>query len=403
MSFNGSGLFSLSDTLVNGTAGDAVQVNNIFENIAVGLSNTVCRDGQTTVIANLPMNGFKFTGMGAGSNRTDSCTLANVQDGTGIYVTSVSGSNALTLLPSPAIAAYATGQNFRFMVVTTNTTSVTVAISGLSAKPLYTANGVEVLAGDLRQGTVVEIYYDASAGSGGAFILGGGGAATNVSNRNLNSCTLTTCTVTADPIIDLGVASKQYVDAVWTTGDVKVTIRPTADFGWVVFDDGTIGSASSGATTRANADTEDLFTLLWNNTTNANCAVSGGRGSSASADFAANKTMALPKVLGRTLAAAGAGSGLTSRALAAALGSEDASTVAHTHTVTDTHIHSMPAFSSNITGSSSGYWAGNGELGLAVLPTNTTTSGSITVNSAGSSGTGANMPPTTFFWVHVKL
>lgn len=111
-------------------------------------------------------------------------------------------------------------------------------------------------------------------------------------------------------------------DTLFTTGDVKVTYKTTADSGWVMLDDGTIGSASSGATTRANADTEDLFTLLWNNTLDANCAVSTGRGANAAADFAANKTIALPKLLGRDLAIAGAGSGLTSRALASALGTE---------------------------------------------------------------------------------
>lgn len=111
-------------------------------------------------------------------------------------------------------------------------------------------------------------------------------------------------------------------DTLFTTGDVKPTYKTTADSGWVMLDDGTIGSASSGATTRANADTEDLFTLLWNNTLDANCAVSTGRGANAAADFAANKTIALPKLLGRDLAIAGAGSGLTSRALASALGAE---------------------------------------------------------------------------------
>ena len=408
MSFNGSGLFSLSDTIDNNTTGDAVEVNNILQNIAVGLSNTVCKDGQTTITANLPMNGFKFTGLGAGSARTDSATLANLQDGTGIYVTSVSGTaNALTLLPSPAIAAYATGQNFRFMPIVSNTAATTVAISGLAAKPLYSRNGTELVAGDLRGGDIVEIYYDASAGSAGAFILGGGGFQSQLTGQTIISCTLSGCITNGDPTTDLGLATKQYVDAVWTTGDVKVTLRPTADTGWVVFDDGTIGSASSGATTRANADTEDLFTLLWNNTTNANCAVSSGRGTSAAADFAANKTIALPKFLGRMLAVAGAGSGLTSRALAVALGSEDATTVSHTHTLTDPgHTHTMSydtQANTGVGGSNLGGFATSGPVqGVASYLTGAGST-NLTVNSSGSSGTGANMPPSIFLHVHVKL
>lgn len=56
----------------------------------------------------------------------------------------------------------------------------------------------------------------------------------------------------------------------------------------------TIGDASSGATERANSDTVDQFTYLWNNLANAQAAVSGGRGASAAADYAAHKTIKLP-------------------------------------------------------------------------------------------------------------
>lgn len=61
----------------------------------------------------------------------------------------------------------------------------------------------------------------------------------------------------------------------------------------------TIGSATSGATERANADTQALFLFLWQALTDAVCPVSGGRGASAAADFAANKTLALPDMRGR--------------------------------------------------------------------------------------------------------
>ena len=184
---------------------------------------------------------------------------------------------------------------------------------------------------------------------------------------------------------------------VFTTGDVKLTIKTVADSGWVLMNDGTIGSATSGATTRANADTQQLFTLLWNNTANSECAVSSGRGASAAADFAANKTIALPKSLGRALACYGAGSGLTSRAMAKIVGSEDAIVVTHNHGVTDPgHVHTY--LKANVPGSAvntGGYGFGDGNTG-----SNTT---GITINNAGSSGTGANMQPSVFLNVMVKL
>lgn len=73
----------------------------------------------------------------------------------------------------------------------------------------------------------------------------------------------------------------------------------TAPTGWVKENGGTIGNATSGATTRANADTEALFTHLWTSFNNTMLPIqtSGGvastRGASAAADFAANKRLAL--------------------------------------------------------------------------------------------------------------
>lgn len=94
----------------------------------------------------------------------------------------------------------------------------------------------------------------------------------------------------------------------FTTGDVKLTLKSAADAGWVLMNDGTIGSASSGATTRANADTQALYALLWDNVADAWAPVTGGRGASAAADFAANKPLRLTRALGRALGIAGAGS-----------------------------------------------------------------------------------------------
>lgn len=66
----------------------------------------------------------------------------------------------------------------------------------------------------------------------------------------------------------------------------------SAPTGWVRCAGRTIGSASSAATERANADTQALFLHLW--TADSTLAVSGGRGASAAGDWAANKNIALP-------------------------------------------------------------------------------------------------------------
>jgi hypothetical protein len=83
-------------------------------------------------------------------------------------------------------------------------------------------------------------------------------------------------------------------------GHVEVFYGTGVLTGFVRANGRTIGSATSGATERANADTSALFAFLWG--ADANLAVSGGRGASAAADYAANKTLTLPDWRGRSIA-----------------------------------------------------------------------------------------------------
>ncbi|MBX3610390.1 MAG: hypothetical protein KF871_10900 [Hydrogenophaga sp.] len=86
------------------------------------------------------------------------------------------------------------------------------------------------------------------------------------------------------------------------TGETIPFMRTTAPAGWVRANGNTIGNAASGATERANADTEALFTMLWNEFTQAVLPIqtsAGGastRGASAAVDYAANKRMPLPNL-----------------------------------------------------------------------------------------------------------
>jgi hypothetical protein len=88
-----------------------------------------------------------------------------------------------------------------------------------------------------------------------------------------------------------------------STGDIKTAYGTSPLVGWVRLNGRTIGSSTSGATERANADVQALFSYLWG--VDASLAVSGGRGASAAADWAANKTIALPSAQSRALAGLG--------------------------------------------------------------------------------------------------
>jgi len=88
---------------------------------------------------------------------------------------------------------------------------------------------------------------------------------------------------------------------VLSSGDLKVKYGTGPLTGFVRANGLTIGSAISGATERANADTQTLYIYLYG--ADPNLVVSGGRTGNALADFNANKTIALPDWRGRALAA----------------------------------------------------------------------------------------------------
>jgi len=207
---------------------------------------------------------------------------------------------------------------------------------------------------------------------------------------------------------------------VFTTGDVKLTIKTVADVGWVLMNDGTIGNAASGGTTRANADTVDLFTLLWNNTADAQCAVSTGRGASAAADYAANKTIALPKALGRALAIYGTGSGLSARVMAQIVGAESRTIAQANLPASGLSIPSLSVSGSAnlIRGGSDGGGANNvleitgldtdgvGQSTVAIPSSNITITGTTGGGTTGNMGSGTAldvMNPMVFLNVMIKL
>jgi microcystin-dependent protein len=86
-------------------------------------------------------------------------------------------------------------------------------------------------------------------------------------------------------------------NGVANTGDLKARYGEGFQAGWVRGNGRTIGSATSGASERANSDTQPLFEFLWN--ADANLVVVGGRGASSLADWSANKQMTLPDYRGR--------------------------------------------------------------------------------------------------------
>jgi microcystin-dependent protein len=211
------------------------------------------------------------------------------------------------------------------------------------------------------------------------------------------------------------------------TGAMMMYGATAAPTGWLRCNGLTVGNASSSATERANADTSTLFAFLWNNYSNSVCAVSSGRGASAAADYAANKTIALPDLRGRAFfglddmggsAASRLGSVITSQTTNGSSGGAETVTLAQANlpnaTLTGTtasdgaHTHNYDKVTITtpaVAGGASGL-----TTILSIAATATTSSGAHTHTFTTSSINGgvtqtatANMPPAFLTTFIIKL
>jgi hypothetical protein len=201
---------------------------------------------------------------------------------------------------------------------------------------------------------------------------------------------------TIDPNLEF--ESYDQIDSINSTartGDIKTSLVPTPPMGWLAMDDSTIGNTGSGATTEGDI-TFQLYSTIYTAVSDAWAPVlpsgrtaPGNTMANAITDFLAGQTLKLPRSLGRALAGAGTGAGLTARALGEYTGEET-----HVLTTNEMPSHTHPTISGNfvVTGGASA------SLGAGT--------GVSTVGTTGSRGGDAahnNMQPTSFFNVFIKL
>ena len=210
------------------------------------------------------------------------------------------------------------------------------------------------------------------------------------------------------------------IQSSWSTGDVKLTYKSTPDAGWLMMSDTTsIGNTGSGATFTGGGY-HNLFVLLWNVIPSWAGLVKPSRGGSAESDWSAGKTMDLPKTLGRALAIAGAGAGLTPRALGELIGEEFHSLTAaengpHDHIASGTtgtsnqslrHTHRVPNTSISGAGQPGGESLSVTPVESETYPTDLTAHNHDFNVTTSSSGTGAghnNMQPTSFINAMIRI
>jgi hypothetical protein len=159
MAFNGSGTYTLPGAALTTGATVSSTENNTFRNdVATAFNKTLTRDGQAVATANLPMGGFKLTGLGAATTAGEALSYgqaASVSDlaytgtltgGTGVVnlgsgqlykdasgnlgVGTTTGTSKIT---ATGVVESTTG-GFKFPDGTTQTTAATSSVSSVNGK-----------------------------------------------------------------------------------------------------------------------------------------------------------------------------------------------------------------------------------------------------------------------------
>ena len=164
MPFNGSGSYTAPGSdfpAVTGEVVSSTKYNNVINDIATALSTCIAKDGQSVISGNIPFATYKITGLGPGTTRTDAANIANLQDRSSQYSSTVGGTgDVITLTLAPVITAYAAGQRFSFIAGADNTGAATVNIDTLGAKVISKQGTTTLAANDIRNTAIIIIEYD---------------------------------------------------------------------------------------------------------------------------------------------------------------------------------------------------------------------------------------------------
>lgn len=128
MSYNGSGTFQINSAgqpVVTGTTISSTAFNALTADLATGLSTALTKDGQTTPTANIPLGGYKITGLANATLATDAMAYGQFTAfGTPGYTTTATAAATTTLTVASTQQQFFTGSTTQTVVLPVTSTLV---------------------------------------------------------------------------------------------------------------------------------------------------------------------------------------------------------------------------------------------------------------------------------------
>ena len=160
---NGAGTYILpaGNPVVTNTTVSSTWANTTLSDIGAALTQSLSNDGQTPVVANLPMATFKHTNVAPGYALTDYARYDQLQNSTPQWMGTATGTDAIKATLTPAPTALTEGMTLRFLSAGANaTTAVTLQINALTAVSVVKNGAAPLAVGDIPANGIVTVTYD---------------------------------------------------------------------------------------------------------------------------------------------------------------------------------------------------------------------------------------------------
>jgi hypothetical protein len=157
MSFDGTGTYNLvaglEANLANGQTNDGTEVYAAFADVATALSTCITKNGQTTIAADIPMSGYKITGLAAGSTTGDSLRYEQLFTASTVTLTGglvVGNSSGVLQFPDGSVSApgLRVGSSSTTGLFSNTDNSLRAATNGVEAAR-FIATGLFITAGSI--------------------------------------------------------------------------------------------------------------------------------------------------------------------------------------------------------------------------------------------------------------
>lgn len=241
MARDGAGNYSVPfSDFVSGTTIESSQADANFSDLATAMTASLAKDGQTVPTANLPMGGFKHTGVAVASALTDYARADQVIGSVLDYAIDTGSATAYAIAPSPGITAYVVGQSFKFKTTNANSgADPTLAVNSLMPGIIYWPNAASLIAGEIPDDALVEVVVATVTTGTPTFHLQSatkpalprtGGTVTGtiaMSGAAINEAQ--GADIASASTIDLGAATGNVVDLTGTTTVTAITLAEGAE------------------------------------------------------------------------------------------------------------------------------------------------------------------------------